>query len=797
MIWESTFLMAVFDVLIISATCASVWMFAANRKVFVRAGITLGASMMIVGLATISMFYLTDLVAMFVLPWFTSTATALAVMEQAHLNYSWIYFLTATVFISAGFAIGTHKLLPLANRLQVTQFAVDHASDCVYWMTSDARFFYVNDSACKILGYAREDLLSMSLRDIDPDFAAEAWHGLWKRVRDCESLTAKGHYRNKQGHVFPVEIKANLIQFEGQEIYCSVVRDVTERTRATETLRQAHRDLAATNARLEVEIGERKRAEHSLQVKAAQLIAITDSMFVFLESGNWREASSVLLHEALVQTESVYGFIGVVGAGPVLRILAHEGLVWDSTINREFYEEALRTYQEDGYLEFKDFQNLFGAVITDGKPVIANEPGKDPRSGGIPPGHPPLHAFLGVPIFREREVVGLIGVANRSGGYSGHEQDQIQILSRAAGVLYDSYRRMEREAKLEAERKLAEEAMREMNVALANAMPGISRLDPVGHYEIVNDIYAQLLGYDPGMLVGMDWKVTVHRDDWNLAMAAYHRMLQDGKAEFEATAMRKDGSTFAKQVLMVRRLDKEGKFLGHHCFTRDITERKQAEATQHLLLSKVISAQEEERRRVARELHDEAGQSLTSLLLGLQLLNELNSLAEVRSQAKSLRKIVDSTLSEIQRLARGLRPSVLDDQGLEAAIRRYVGEFSLANPIEAKVIAERVEKHLLPPAAETALYRIVQEALTNASKHSGASRVSVLLKRGPSHVRVIVEDNGKGFDVRRVLEGQGDKRGLGLLGMRERVALLNGAFSIESSRENGTAIYADVPLVGN
>ena len=130
---------------------------------------------------------------------------------------------------------------------------------------------------------------------------------------------------------------------------------------------------------------------------------------------------------------------------------------------------------------------------------------------------------------------------------------------------------------LESERKRGEEVLRETNVALAKAMPGISRLDPEGRYEYVNEAYARMIGYTMGEMIGMDWSPTLHPDDRKNATTAYQRMLSEGQGEFEARAVRKDGSMFHKQVLMVKRVDSDGNFIGHHCFMRNITERKQVE----------------------------------------------------------------------------------------------------------------------------------------------------------------------------------------------------------------------------
>ncbi|MEE9129323.1 MAG: CHASE domain-containing protein [Phycisphaerales bacterium] len=215
--------------------------------------------------------------------------------------------------------------------------------------------------------------------------------------------------------------------------------------------------LTASKTRLENEIAQRRQAVEALRIRTDQLTAVTEAMTAFLESGNWQEASARILRNALSQTGSEYGFVGVVVEGPALRILVHEGIQWDAVVGRELYDQALRSYRELGYLEFTNFQNLFGKVITERRAVISSDPPTDPRSGGLPPGHPPLRHFLGVPIFRGTDVVGMIGVANRPEGYAGTEQDRIEILCRAAGVLYDSYRRRQREDALEQERKRAQE----------------------------------------------------------------------------------------------------------------------------------------------------------------------------------------------------------------------------------------------------------------------------------------------------------------------------------------------------
>ncbi|MGH7254646.1 MAG: GAF domain-containing protein [Nitrospirales bacterium] len=265
----------------------------------------------------------------------------------------------------------------------------------------------------------------------------------------------------------PPEASAERAILEGQHIQSLLVFPVqTEGTLAgfigfdnvshTGTWSLANLELLRVSAEIIGNALGRRNADHALRDKTTQLQAINDAMTGFLERGDWREASAQVLRAALTQTQSEYGFIGVLVPGPVLRILAYEGIAWDEEVNRAFYDRAVRTFEEVGYLEFTNMQTLFGRVITEGRVVMANDPASDPRASGIPPGHPPLNHFLGVPILKGAEVVGMIGVANRPGGYRGVEQHTLEILTRAAGVLYDSYRREQREAELEAQLRLAQ-----------------------------------------------------------------------------------------------------------------------------------------------------------------------------------------------------------------------------------------------------------------------------------------------------------------------------------------------------
>jgi two-component system, NarL family, sensor histidine kinase UhpB len=212
-----------------------------------------------------------------------------------------------------------------------------------------------------------------------------------------------------------------------------------------------------------------------------------------------------------------------------------------------------------------------------------------------------------------------------------------------------------------------------------------------------------------------------------------------------------------------------------------------------LRASQIIQAQEQERQRIARELHDETSQVLTSLLISLTLLEESVETQEARERIADTRALAHSTLRAIRNLSIDLRPSALDDLGLLPALRWYVKEYQKKCSIEVEFHATGF-KERLPAEMETALYRIVQECLTNTAKHANARRVSITLKEETDEVYARITDDGQGFDYEALLKTPGQERGLGLAGMNERAVLLDGILNIHATPEQGTIIEVSIPL---
>lgn len=210
------------------------------------------------------------------------------------------------------------------------------------------------------------------------------------------------------------------------------------------------------------------------------------------------------------------------------------------------------------------------------------------------------------------------------------------------------------------------------------------------------------------------------------------------------------------------------------------------------LIEKLLTAHEDERRRIARELHDEAGQALTALIVNLELAAQESSPDRLRGQLAQLRDLAERTLGEIRRLIYDLRPSILDDLGLAAALRWYAKNLldprGIAWALSVSGISGR-----LPAGLETVAFRLVQEALTNVLRHSEASKVSISVDAAGRELRVRIEDNGRGFDPRRP-RPTGRSGGFGLLGMQERVELVGGRWEVQSTPGVGTVVSAALPI---
>jgi signal transduction histidine kinase len=466
-------------------------------------------------------------------------------------------------------------------------------------------------------------------------------------------------------------------------------------------------------------------------------------------------------------------------------------------------------------------RGILGVLIREATALRLHRLGDDPRSVGFPPNHPPMQTFLGVPVLLRGVAYGNLYLTDKEGGsdFTPEDEEVVALLASQAAVaienarLYESATRWLRQleslnevgnallAEIELPRVLAliVERLRELigaqAVVIARPLPdgrlridaadgerarGLlgtivsetaskssrilerrrsERVDSIMDDPEVDQDFARRIGARAGLFVPL-----VLRDQAIGVVSAFDKVGRDPR--------------FADDDLRIAEA-----FAQRAAAAIDLSERVARDA-----LGRVVAGQELERRRLARELHDETGQALTSIILRLKAIDEVETVEEARSAGAAARELVAETLRDVRRLAVELRPTVLDDFGLVPALERLTQTLQeqtrMSVDLEARVGDER-----LPADVETALYRIVQEALTNVVKHANARNVSIVVTRRDGSVSALVEDDGRGFSPN---ETAGD--GLGLTGMRERMSLLRGSLRIESAPGSGTTLVAEVPL---
>jgi two-component system sensor histidine kinase UhpB len=303
---------------------------------------------------------------------------------------------------------------------------------------------------------------------------------------------------------------------------------------------------------------------------------------------------------------------------------------------------------------------------------------------------------------------------------------------------------------------------------------------------------------------------TVHPDDrLRLDEAVQQCLHTDRPVEVEFRTVRKDESIhWVRLIGRCQRIEEDGPKCLQGVIA-DIDHRKQADARHNALLRRLAQAQEDERRHIARELHDQVGQTVTGLAFGLKGL-EQGLESELRDDAKVLpllervhwlRNLTAEVGRDLHRVAANLRPAALDDLGLEKALRTYAADWSERYGVLVDIQSIGSGSRL-PAETETVIYRVVQEALTNVLKHASASLISILLEFKGECLRIIIEDNGHGFDAAAMLAENGALSAdavphLGISGIRERLSMIGGSVMIESSPGAGTSLYVQVPVPQN
>jgi len=498
-----------------------------------------------------------------------------------------------------------------------------------------------------------------------------------------------------------------------------------------------------------------------------------------------------------------------------LGVIDRTGMALERFITTGIDEETRTTIGEEPH-----GRGILGVLIRDAVPLRLHDIRDDPRSVGFPPGHPPMATFLGVPILLRGVAYGNLYLSEKADetDFTDEDEEIVTLLAAQAAVAVENARLYE--SATEWSRQL--ESLNEIGNALLTELD-LKRLLELVARRLRELIDARVVAI--ALPEGDELRIEAAAGEGAEALTGSTLPRDGSKAgrildrrrservdsllddpEVHASVTRLLGARSGLYVPLLVRDEAIGVLIAHDRLGRDVrfgdsavrlAEQFAARAAIAVDLSRrvatdalrrVVAGQELERKRLARELHDETGQALTSILLGLKAVEGSGSEDEMRRAADDLRALVVATLQDVRRLAVELRPKALDDFGLVAALERLAETFTESTGIELQLEA-RLGPERLPGEVETTLYRIVQEALTNVVKHAEAEHVSILIVRREGTVTAVIEDDGRGFDPAATREA-----GLGLLGMRERAALVGGRVAVESSGESGTTLVVEVPV---
>lgn len=350
------------------------------------------------------------------------------------------------------------------------------------------------------------------------------------------------------------------------------------------------------------------------------------------------------------------------------------------------------------------------------------------------------------------------------------------------------------------ERKLAENALRESEAQMRLIIESISdyaifTVSPEGIINSWNTGAEKVFGFSESEALGQPGAIIFTPEDRRNGVPDQEMKtaLEKGAAPDERFHMRKDGSRFYVSGVMNLVKDDIGKVRGFVKIARDMTDRVKAEQILHekAMLQKVIGVLEDERLRIARDLHDELGQQLTALRLKLENTKEMCEDSEICERIDEIQLIAKNIDSNVDFLAWELRPAALDDLGLIAALEKYIREWSAHSGVPVDYRFSKLVENWVNSDSEINLYRITQEALNNVYKHSGAKRVNMLLERRDGSAVLIIEDDGIGFNLKNT---KNKYKCIGLIGMQERAALIGGSFEIETAPGKGTTVFVRVPI---
>lgn len=671
----------------------------------------------------------------------------------------------------------TRSAAALRESNERTEQIIALSLDAVVTMDMDGLITSWNPQAEVVFGWSAGEAIGRKMSEliIPPSYREAHERGHRHLIQTGEArvlnrrieLSALRH----DGVEFPVELTIAKVMVGGKAQFSAFIRDLSELKESELKLARAS-DLLCAVGRLQ-------------------------SSYISRGKIDATETFEDLLQLLLNFTGSEYGFMAEVlrdeQGQPYLKTHAITNISWN--------EEMLAFYQKHKAtgLEFRNLKTLFGAALVTGETVISNSPATDPRRGGLPPGHPPMNSFLGVPIKQDGEMIAMVGVSNRPGGYDLALIEEIEpLLSTYATIIRGFQFAKQKEAdqqRIQALNLDLEVRAGELAVALEQinqsklqfqdlfmfAPDALVMTDSEGIIQMANHQAERMFGWTPAELLGQSLEVLL---PWVLLAGSTlntGHFLEAGQKPC-LPGRRKDGSEFPLEMSLSPVQTEGGALLA--VAMRDVSERTQLE-------QEVVRISSHEQERIAHELHDHLGAYLAGIAFRFKSLAETLERRAIpeAATAQQLVGLVNEGVDMVRNFARLLVPVDLEAGGLAAGLSQLGKEMEATFRMECRV---EVEPALPPlsPGKSMQLYRIAQEATRNAIQHGKARLVIISVRCKPSGLTLMISNDGKPWSPD--LERAG---GMGLRIMRHRAVNIGGTFTIQSDSADRTSVICRLPLL--
>lgn len=589
----------------------------------------------------------------------------------------------------------------------------ERARDIVWLLEPNGKIIEINQAAVDTYGYTREELLEKNIADLREPSSLPMLAEHLRTANEGHTQFETAHVR-KDGTTLPVEVSASGADFGGKRLILGIVRDVTERRRSEEALRESE-----TRLRLALEASELATWVWHLE---------TNEIFWnnqhFLLFGMQPRPNPVVPDD----------FFSHVHPDDRQRI---SGLLQKAITERSVFDTDFRAVLESGEIRW---MSGFGRVVEE--------------------------AANGNPV-------------------------------QMSGVMFDITDRKKAEENLRQSEKHLRESEERLRLLIESVEDyAIFTMTPEGIINSWNMGAEKIFGWTETEVIGQSAAIIFTPEDRKKGAPDQEMKtaLLKGRAPDERFHIRKDGSRFYVSGVMTLLKDTNGKLQGFVKIARDMSLQRKAEKAfrDKEMLQKLVGAQEDERRRIARDLHDELGQKLTALRLKLEKARRMCEDEAVCAEIDHIDMLAKSIDDGVDFLAWELRPAALDQLGLIPALANYVRQWTLYSGVRAEFLSSSLKRKRFAREVETNFYRIAQEALNNINKHAEAKNVEIMLEKRGNLIVLIIQDDGKGFNAKdKKMRG----KGIGLIGMQERAELIKGNLEIESAPGAGTTIFVRVPLL--